>query len=51
MLGVPVDALWSRIPGVTATDLAEWRRLRTAEQAADPMRRLADTVDRQNAPT
>jgi hypothetical protein len=51
MLGVPVEALWQRIPGVTATDLAEWRRLRQAEQAADPMRRLADTVDRQATPT
>ena len=50
MLGVPVEALWSRIPGVTATDIAEWHRLRVADQAGDPMRRLADTVERQAQP-
>jgi hypothetical protein len=50
MLGVPVEALWERIPGVTATDLAEWRRLRASDQAGDPMRRLAASVERQAQP-
>jgi hypothetical protein len=50
MLGVPAEALWTRIPGVTATDLAEWRRLRAEDRAADPMARLADTVTRQAEP-
>jgi hypothetical protein len=51
MLAVPVEALWSRIPGVTATDIAEWRTLRAIDQAGDPMRRLADTVERQAQPS
>lgn len=34
-LGVPAEALWSRIPGVTQTDIEQWRTLRTADRAAD----------------
>jgi hypothetical protein len=49
-LGVPAEALWSRIPGVTQTDIEQWRTLRTAERAADPMARIAHQLDRQSAP-
>lgn len=50
MLAVPPEALWPRIPGVTQTDMANWQRLKDQAQATDPMRRLADQVDRHAAP-
>jgi hypothetical protein len=46
MLNVPVQALWERIPGVTTTDVEEWRRM--AEEA-DVMGRLDATLNRQAA--
>lgn len=33
MLGVPVEALWERIPDVTDTDIAEWKALRASSDA------------------
>lgn len=49
MLGVPVEALWGRIPGVTATDVEEWKQLKASNP--DPMVALADSLSRQSAPT
>lgn len=50
MLGVPPEALWPRIPGVTQTDIEQWRRLRDQDRAADPMARIASQLDRQATP-
>ncbi|MEV6526880.1 phage portal protein [Longispora sp. NPDC051575] len=44
MLGIPPEALWSRIPGVTQTEVDEWKTLR---RDGDPMAALADSLDRQ----
>lgn len=44
MLGVPLPALWMRIPGVEKTDVDEWQKL-AAE--ADPMEKFARTLERQ----
>lgn len=44
MLGVPVRALWGRIPGITQTDVSEWERI--ADQA-DPLGGLSQLIDRQ----
>jgi hypothetical protein len=49
-LGVPPEALWPRIPGVTQTDVEQWRTLASERAARDPMARLADQIDRQAAP-
>ena len=43
-LGVPVEGLWSRIPGVSQTDIQTWQRLRMTDRASDPMTRLADRL-------
>lgn len=50
MLGIPVEALWGRIPGVTATDVSEWKVM--ADQAADndPNVKLADALVRSSQP-
>ncbi|MBG6140676.1 phage portal protein [Longispora fulva] len=48
MLGIPPEALWSRIPGVTQTEVNEWKALR---RDSDPLAALADTLDRQARPT
>jgi RES domain-containing protein len=44
MLGVPVQALWSRIPGVSKTDVEEWRAMLVD---GDPFAQLGDMLDRQ----
>lgn len=50
MLGVPPQALWSRIPGVTKTDVEEWKLI--AEQAGDPLAALvAELGAGQTSPT
>lgn len=41
MLGIPVQALWSRIPGVTQSDVNEWEKM---VQDVDPLRTLADQL-------
>jgi hypothetical protein len=46
MLGVPVEALWERIPGVTQVDITNWKTMVAAGD--DPMRELADILDRQS---
>jgi hypothetical protein len=46
MLGVPVEALWERIPGVTQIDITNWKTMVAAGD--DPMRELADILDRQS---
>jgi hypothetical protein len=46
-LGVPDIALWKKIPGVTDDDVREWEQLLEQQRAADPMRAIMDTVDRQ----
>ncbi|WP_018348217.1 phage portal protein [Longispora albida] len=48
MLGIPPEALWSRIPGVTQTEVDEWKQLR---RDSDPLASLADQFDRQARPT
>lgn len=46
MLNIPPQALWSRIPGVTQDDVAEWKHL---AQEGDPMAALAARIDAQMA--
>ena len=46
MLQVPVEALWSKIPGVTRTDVEEWQTMK----AADPFAQLASVLDAQATP-
>lgn len=41
MLGVPVEALWGMIPGVTKTDIEEWRQMKAA---GDPMSALLTSL-------
>jgi hypothetical protein len=47
MLGVPLPALWGRIPGVDKSDVDEWGALAAA---ADPVNRLTDELMRQDQP-
>jgi hypothetical protein len=47
MLGVPLPALWARIPGVDKSDVDEWEAL---AEAADPVNRLTDELIRQDQP-
>lgn len=42
MLGIPPAALWTRIPGVTKSDVDEWSSM---SDEADPLRSLAATLD------
>jgi len=49
MLGVPVEALWERIPGVTQVDIENWRALVAAKD--DPVNQLAEILDRQSRST
>jgi len=44
MLHVPDQALWSRIPGVEKSDVAEWERLRKMQ---DPLEQMTANLDRQ----
>ena len=46
-LGIPPRALWTRIPGVSKTDAAEWTRI--AEED-DALGQLANVLDRQSTP-
>lgn len=46
-LGVPPTALWSLVPGIEKTDVAEWIRL---AKAGDPITRMQAELARQNAP-
>lgn len=41
MLGVPVEALWAKIPGVTKVDIEEWKQMRLA---ADPVGALLTSL-------
>lgn len=41
MLGVPAQALWQRVPGVTDQDLAEWKAL---AESSDPIDALTRTL-------
>jgi hypothetical protein len=45
MLGVPLPALWMRIPGVEKTDVDEWQKLAAD---ADPIEKFTRTLDRQD---
>jgi hypothetical protein len=47
--GVPAEAMWSRIPGVTDTDIAEWKAMAAAN--TDGVAALAAAIDRQTAST
>lgn len=44
MLQVPVEALWSRIPGVEKSDVDEWREMNLQ---ADPITRMQQELERQ----
>lgn len=44
MLGVPPQALWNRIPGVTKSDVDEWKQL---VSAGDPLSNLNALLDKQ----
>nr|WP_272954802.1 phage portal protein [Kribbella sandramycini] len=46
---VPAEAMWPRIPGVTDTDITEWKAMAAANQ--DGMTALAAAIDRQAAST
>ena len=50
MLGVPVEALWNKIPGVTATDVEEWRVLKEQEVSTDPSIALANALTQTSQP-
>jgi hypothetical protein len=45
MLGVPAEAVWDRIPGVTETDVQRWRAMRQS----DPLAQLTAEIQRQTA--
>ena len=40
MLGVPQEATWTRLPGVTRQDADDWRSLRDREREQDPLGQL-----------
>jgi hypothetical protein len=46
MLGVPVQALWGRIPGVSKSDVDEWKSLAAS---GDALTNLGDLLERQAA--
>jgi hypothetical protein len=48
MLGVPPQALWPRIPGVTASDVTEWQRL---ARSGDALGQLTGLLARQGQPS
>lgn len=47
MLGVPVKALWGRIPGVERSDVEEWAEM---AMEGDPIMRMKAELERQAAP-
>ena len=47
MLEVPVEALWEKIPGVTATDVERWQEIKDSQP--DVATQLVSTLSRQNA--
>ena len=47
MLGVPHEALWTRIPGVTPSDVTEWKNM---IDDADPIMTLATTLEQAQEP-
>lgn len=44
MLGVPPEALWSRIPGVTKTDVDEWTTLATRDAARQRIQAVSEAA-------
>lgn len=49
MLGIPAQAAWERIPGVTLTDVQRWRDM--AVDGDPSMLAIAAALERQSAPT
>lgn len=47
MLGVPPQALWSRVPGISRTDVQEWERI---AGEGDAFAQLGRLLDRQGGP-
>ena len=47
MLNVPARAMWSRIPGATATDVEEWSQMAAED---DPVNALADSLAKVGTP-
>lgn len=48
MLGVPAEAAWERIPGVTQTDVERWREM---ARSSDGLAALAEALTRQSRPS
>lgn len=44
MLGVPIEALWQRIPGVTKSDVDEWRTLAQRDAARQQRAQIAEAA-------
>lgn len=44
MLGVPPEALWQRIPGVTKSDVDEWQSIASRSAAATRLQQVADAA-------
>jgi hypothetical protein len=41
MLGVPIEALWEKLPGVTTADVTAWKAIRMKMLESDPLNQLA----------
>ena len=44
-LGIPVQALWERIPGVTDQDIARWAEMASQSTVMDELRAMLDDAD------
>jgi hypothetical protein len=49
MLGVPATELWSRIPGVSAEEVARWKQVASSQSALDELNRMIEASFTQNA--
>ena len=45
LLGIPVEALWERIPGVTDQDIERWRAMRSSEDIMGELRRMVEAEE------
>lgn len=44
MLGIPAEAAWGRLPGVTASDVAEWKNMASRGAAAARLQQVAEAA-------
>jgi hypothetical protein len=49
MLGVPATELWSRIPGVSAEEVARWKKVAESQGALAELNRMIEASFTQNA--